>query len=317
MKMNTLGKTNIKVSEICFGTLTIGPLQRALTVPDGLLVLTEALDAGINFYDTADLYNTYDYLRELLKIRKDLVICTKSYDYSAQGVRKSLERALRELDRDYVDIYMLHEQESRYTFEGHSEAIEELLKAKAEGKIRTFGVSTHRVEAVRDALDFPNIEVVFPLINPTGVGIEDGTAHEMREAAAALRKAGRGVYGMKPLGGGTLIREKARCFDYARKMLDAGILDSVAIGMQSPEEVRYNCLVLQGKTVPHDLAEKVADMPRKLHIDDWCEGCGSCVRRCGQHALYLKDGKAAVHRDKCLSCGYCASVCPVFCLKIV
>ena len=74
MKMNTLGKTNIKVSEICFGTLTIGPLQRALTVPDGLRVLTEALDAGINFYDTADLYNTYDYLRELLKIRKDLVI---------------------------------------------------------------------------------------------------------------------------------------------------------------------------------------------------------------------------------------------------
>ena len=129
MKMNTLGKTNIKVSEICFGTLTIGPLQRALTVPDGLRVLTEALDAGINFYDTADLYNTYDYLRELLKIRKDLVICTKSYDYSAQGVRKSLERALRELDRDYVDIYMLHEQESWYTFEGHSEAIEELLKA--------------------------------------------------------------------------------------------------------------------------------------------------------------------------------------------
>ena len=52
MKMNTLGKTNIKVSEICFGTLTIGPLQRALTVPDGLRVLTEALDAGINFYDT-------------------------------------------------------------------------------------------------------------------------------------------------------------------------------------------------------------------------------------------------------------------------
>ncbi|MGI6108794.1 MAG: aldo/keto reductase [Eubacteriaceae bacterium] len=317
MKMKTLGKTNIRVSEICFGTLTVGPLQRALSIQDGLRVMQEAVEHGINFFDTADLYNTYDYLRELLKIKNDAVICTKSYDYSAEGVRKSLERALRELDRDYVDIYMLHEQESRYTFEGHSEAIEELMRAKEAGKIRAFGISTHRVEAVRDALDFPEIEVVFPLVNPTGVGIEDGTAADMRKAAASLKAAGRGVFGMKPLGGGTLIREKKRCFAYARKMLDTGVLDAVAIGMQSPEEVRYNCRALLGESVPEELERSVGAMPRELHIDDWCEGCGSCVKKCSQKALSLKNGKASVDREKCLACGYCAAVCPVFCLKII
>lgn len=52
-------------------------------------------------------------------------------------------------------------------------------------------------------------------------------------------------------------------------------------------------------------------------IHDWCEGCGRCVRRCGQGALRLENGRARVDLEKCVLCGYCAGVCPQVCIKVV
>ncbi len=317
MKYNKLGKTSLNVSEVCFGTLTVGPLQRNLPVREGADLMIEAYDRGINFFDTSDLYQTYPYLKRLLQARPESVICTKSYDYTKEGVEKRLNKALRETGRDYVDLYMLHEQESRYTFEGHYEAIEALLKARKEGKIRAFGISTHRVEAVRDARDFKEIEVVFPLMSPTGIGIEDGSIDEMVEAVKRLREEGRGVYAMKPLGGGTLIKERRSCFSFARKLLENGTVDSVAVGIQNRNELEYDIRALTGAEVPAGLEERIDAQPRKLHIDDWCERCGACVERCGQNALHMGEKTVEVDRERCLACGYCASVCPVFCLKII
>ena len=102
MEYRKLGQTGIEVSRLCFGSLTIGPLQKNKTLEESRPIIEAALEAGINFFDTADLYNCYPYLKQALEIKKDLVICTKSYDYSAEGVAKSLDRALRELGRDYV-----------------------------------------------------------------------------------------------------------------------------------------------------------------------------------------------------------------------
>ena len=90
MEYRKLGQTGIEVSRLCFGSLTIGPLQKNKTLEESRPIIEAALEAGINFFDTADLYNCYPYLRQALEIKKDLVICTKSYDYSAEGVAKSL-----------------------------------------------------------------------------------------------------------------------------------------------------------------------------------------------------------------------------------
>lgn len=314
MKYNPLGKTGIQVSRLCFGTLTIGPLQKHKTLDESWPIIEAALDVGINFFDTADLYNCYPYIRQALSYKKDLVICTKSYDYSEEGVKKSLNRALRETGRDYIDIYMLHEQESRLTFQGHWEAIAYLLKMKDKGVIRAFGISTHRIEAVRDCLDFEEIEVVFPLINLTGIGIEDGSREEMETAIGNAKKAGKGVFGMKPLGGGNLLAQKEACFDY---ILGLDTLDSIAFGMQSVDEVHYNAARLNGETIDRALQQRVASAEKKLHISDWCEGCGECVRHCSQHALQLVNGKASVDHKRCLTCCYCAAYCPLFCIKVI
>src|SRR5665647_863516 len=144
MKMNALGNTGIVVSRMCFGSLTIGPLQKNKTLTESREIIAAAIDLGVDFFDTADLYNNYDHLRSAINIKRDVIISTKSYDYTADGVEKRLHRALKELGRDYVDLYLLHEQESRKTIEGHWEAIEALIKMKDAGKVRAIAVSyTH------------------------------------------------------------------------------------------------------------------------------------------------------------------------------
>lgn len=314
MEKRKLGATNLMVSRLCFGLLTLGPLQRSLPLAESEKVIGAALERGVNFFDTADLYNSYAYAAQAVRLQRDVVICTKSYDYDAAGVEKSLERALREIDRDYVDLYMLHEQESRHTLRGHWEAVEYLLRMKEAGKIRAFGISTHRIEGVRDALDFPEIEVVFPLINVAGLGIEDGSRDEMAAAILAAHQAGKGVYAMKALGGGNLIGRREECLDY---ILSLDGIDAVAMGMQSVDEVVYNCLAFERREIPESLNKRLAKQPRKLCIDDWCEGCGACAARCSQGALSIVNNQAVVDPGRCLTCGYCAAACPLFCIKVI
>lgn len=314
MKMNALGNTGILVSRMCFGSLTIGPLQKNKTLAESRKIIAAALDHDVNFFDTADLYNTYDHLHQAIKIQRDVIISTKSYDYTATGVKKSLHRALKELGRDYVDLYLLHEQESRRTIEGHWEAIEALIKMKDAGKVRAIGISTHRVEGVRDAATFSELDVIHPLINRTGIGIEDGTTIEMEAAIHEAKLAGKGLYGMKPLGGGNLLSQKQACFDYVLSLKD---LDAIAIGVQSVDEVLYNVKQFNKETIPESLESAVLVASKSLHISDWCTGCGECVRHCNQKALTIMRGKAILNKQKCILCCYCGVYCKEFCIKVI
>ena len=87
---------------------------------------------------------------------------------------EALERACRGLGREYVDLFMLHEQESLYTLRGHQEALDYLCEQKALGRIGAVGMSTHYVAAVKAAWRFSEIQVIHPLINAGGVGIQGG-----------------------------------------------------------------------------------------------------------------------------------------------
>ena len=140
-----------------------------------------------------------------------------------------------------------------------------------------------------DACDFDEIEVVFPIVNMTGIGIEDGGRPEMEAALKKASQAGKGLMGMKPLGGGNLLADVDACFDY---VLGLAGLDTIALGMQTVDEVRYNVARFEGRPIPPDLAKRVQQLPRRLHISDWCEGSGKRVARCGPKALSIADGQA-------------------------
>ena len=100
MEYNRLGNTDLIVSKLCFGGLTIGPLQANLSPEEGGRIIARAMEEGVNFIDTADLYNTYPHIRKALEYNKNqLIIASKSYDYERSGAEKSFLKALTQLNR--------------------------------------------------------------------------------------------------------------------------------------------------------------------------------------------------------------------------
>jgi aryl-alcohol dehydrogenase-like predicted oxidoreductase len=310
-----LGKTELEVSRLCFGGLTVGPLQANLSVEEGAEVIAEAFNLGINFIDTAELYNTYPYIAEAIKrSKKDVIIASKTYAYDRKGAVISIEKARKELDRDVIDIFMLHEQESALTLKGHREALEYLFECKAKGIIKAVGVSMHHIAAVEATCDMDEIDVIHPIVNFKGIGIVDGTIEGMLNAIKKAYDKGIGIYAMKPLGGGNLIAQMEKSLDY---VLSIPYIHSIAIGMQSVEEVVANISYIEKKKIDSDILKRLRNKRRTLHIEEWCEGCGECLSACAHQAIYLKNNKLRVNKDKCVLCGYCGSRCKNFAIKIV
>ena len=314
MQMNSLGRSGLTVSKMCFGTLTMSPLQRNMSPEAGARLLIYAYERGVRFLDTADLYGTYPHIALALKDAPDYVISTKAYCYDRQTAQAALERAFRGVGRDYIDLFMLHEQESLYTLRGHEEALEYLSEQKAKGHIGAVGVSTHFVACVRAAPKFPMIDVIHPLINAEGIGIQDGTRENMEAAIAGARARGIGIFAMKPLGGGHLISGSRAALEYA---LGSPLLDAVAIGMQSFDEIDANIAMFEGDPEALGKLERLRHRERRGMVHDWCEGCGRCKARCRQNAIDIVDGCARVDSERCVFCGYCARACPQFCIKVV
>ena len=126
MEKRLLGKSGLEVSRLAFGSLTVGPLQANLSVEEGARVIAYAFDRGINFIDTAQYYQNYEYIGRALQMarNKDIVLSTKSYAYSRSQAIEAVEEARRKTGKDVIDVFMLHETESELTIRGHLDAVE-------------------------------------------------------------------------------------------------------------------------------------------------------------------------------------------------
>lgn len=297
-------------SKLCFGTLTLSPLQKNMDVQEASKLLYYAYEQGIRFFDTAEIYLNYDHLKAFLQMvpRHEVVIATKCYAHDAATAEASLQKALTEMGTDYIDFFLLHEQESIHTLRGHDQAIEYFQAKKQQGLIRDFGISTHFASGVRAAVSDERIQVLHPIINWKGIGIADGSRTEMEQAITEFHHSGRFVYAMKVLGGGHLLKDYGQAIEYALALP----VDAYAIGMQCKEEVDQNVLAFSGQ-IPVQAIEK----ERTLYIHDWCRRCGNCVRTCQQNALHLGENSAVVDLQKCTLCSYCVRVCPDFCIKVI
>ncbi len=310
MEKAKLGATGLTVSKLCFGTLTLGPLQANLAIDDAVSVMSHAWDRGVNFFDSAELYDSQTMIGALPPhIRHEVVIVTKSYSETAQKMTASVEKSLREMKLDVIPVYLLHEQETALTFKGHMSALEVLLDCKARGLIRHVGVSTHTVEITKLIRQVPEIEVVFSMFNMEGWGIKDGTQADMEKELEWDHKAGKGIYLMKALAGGKLLGKAKEAIKYAYGFPYA---HSVAIGMKHRAEVDWNIDLCESKDVP-----ELVGVSRKMLVSFWCEGCGACVAHCPQEAISISDGKTTIDENKCIVCTYCTGFCPLHCLRVI
>lgn len=312
MKKNNLGKTGLQVSEVGIGVLTVGRTQLNLSIDEGAAVLRYGLDCGINFLDTAEYYETYPYIKRALQgTNFEPVIASKCLGHSYGEMMNAIEDARTSLNRDIIDIFLLHEVRSDADWDHRTGAWECLQDAKAKGYVRAIGISTHHVDVAAKASEIEELDLLFPLINFRSLGIRKGsgygTREEMSEKINQAAAAGKGVFAMKVFGGGNLTGDYLEAIQYVRNI--AGI-SSMMIGFGFHHEIDRIIEVLNGTIDP----DYVPDLSNKrIRIDQGdCEGCGACIERCPNHAIFRNDqGLAEVNHSICLTCGYCAPKCPV------
>ena len=159
MKYTTLGNSDLKVSKVCLGCMGFGDAQKGMhswTLPEDKSreIIKYALDNGINFFDTAMVYQggtSEEFLGRAIKDfakREDVVIATKFSPRTQkeiddgitgqQHVRKCLEASLKRLGMDYVDLYILHSWDYNTPIEDYLEGLHEVIQ---EGKVRYIGIS--------------------------------------------------------------------------------------------------------------------------------------------------------------------------------
>ena len=164
MRYNQLGRTGLFVSELCLGTMTFGGEGRGMWQNIGTLeqeavdaLVKRALDAGINFIDTADVYSegrSEELLGQALKnlgvTRSDVVIATKFHGSTGKGpndrggsrghIMDAVEKSLERLDLDHIDLYQIHGLDTVTPPEETLRALDDLVRA---GKVRYIGSSNH------------------------------------------------------------------------------------------------------------------------------------------------------------------------------
>lgn len=203
----------MRVSEVGFGGI---PIIR-LPTDEAVKILRHAYDKGITFYDTANMYRDSESKmgQALSSYRDKIVIATKTIIRDGAGLRKQLERSLKMLQTDYVDLYQFHQvanDEEWGKITKDNGAWSEADKAKKEGKIRFLGVTSHNlpmaVKLVKTGL-FDTIQFPFNFIEEEAKDKLHGYA----------RKRGMGIIAMKPFAGG-VIDNASLAFKYLRQFPD-------------------------------------------------------------------------------------------------
>jgi len=153
MKYTKLGSTNIEVSKLCVGCMSFGVPsedfhQWTLSYEESAAVVKKALDLGINFFDTANIYShgtSEEFLGRAIReytSREKTVIATKVYfnegKLSKQGILNSVDQSLKRLGTDYIDLYIIHRFDYDTPVEETMETLDSLVKA---GKVRALGAS--------------------------------------------------------------------------------------------------------------------------------------------------------------------------------
>lgn len=219
MNYRELGRTGWKVSEVSFGSWAIGSAWGQVDDQESIAALHAAIDHGVNFIDTADVYgdgHSERLIAQVLKERGETIyVATKAGrrldphvadGYNAENLTRFIERSLHNLDTDCLDLVQLHcpPTEVYYRPEVFG-ALDDLVAA---GKIRYYGVSVEKVEEALKAIEYPNVQTVQIIFN----------MFRHRPADLFFREAQRrkvGILARVPLASGLLTGKMTRQTTFA------------------------------------------------------------------------------------------------------
>jgi aryl-alcohol dehydrogenase-like predicted oxidoreductase len=208
MNYRPLGRTGWKVSDISFGAWAIGGAWGNVPESDALAALEQAIDSGVNFIDTADVYGDGRSERLIAQLRKsrreEIVVATKAgrrlprqtvEGYSRQNLTAWIDDSLRNLAIDRIDLLQLHCPPTALF--DHAEVFGTLDDFVNAGKLRFYGVSVEKIEEALKAIEYPNVQSVQIIFNC----FRQRPADEFFEAA---KREQVGILARVPLASGML-----------------------------------------------------------------------------------------------------------------
>jgi aryl-alcohol dehydrogenase-like predicted oxidoreductase len=231
------GDTGIEISRLCYGTGHLNNVCESHAA--GGALLSAAYDQGVTFWDTAEMYNSQLHVGAGLKAvgRDNVVVQTKAEITTPDGMQAMLEKSLREMDTEFIDIYFLHAVSSPEDLAEREGALNVLLDAKERGVIGAIGCSTHIYAGpVMDAvIDHPEMRVVLATANKEGRVLEGGPLGAHLDHLRRAHSGGMGVSIMKVIAAGKLPADDMP--EWIRWGFDCEFAHAINLGMSNRPEI--------------------------------------------------------------------------------
>ncbi|HZY43615.1 MAG TPA: aldo/keto reductase [Anaerolineae bacterium] len=258
MQYRVLGRTGWKVSALSFGAWAIGGTWGPVKDAESLAALHRAIELGVNFFDTADVYGDGHSERLLAQLRREhketIYIATKAgrrldqqtaAGYNRANLTVFVERSLKNLDTEALDLLQLHCPPTQvYYMPEVFGILDDLIAA---GKVRYYGVSVEKVEEALKAIEFPNVQSVQLIFNmfrlrPIELLFDQVLKRKVGILARVPLASGLLTGKLKP--GNTFTSDDHRAYNRAGESFDRGETFSGVdydIGLQAVEELKAIC----------------------------------------------------------------------------
>ena len=315
MEKFRLGRTELMVSRSGFGAI---PIQR-IDDADSTALLRAAYNGGINYFDTARGYTTSEHKVGLAlgDVRSKIYIATKSPSSTGEGFEKDLEKSLSELGTDYIDVYQFHNPSFILRPGDENGLYDAALKAKAEGKIRHIGITSHRLELAKEMVKTGLFETMqFPMSSLA--------TEEELELVKLCNELDVGFVAMKGLAGGLITSAKST-FAFLRQLDDVLPIWGMEKMWQLEEFLGYE----EKPPALDDEMWEIIKKDREELCGDFCRACGYCLPcpagiaitqaarmkpllgRMEWRGLISEQNQEMMRKiNDCIDCRHCADHCP-------
>ncbi|MFZ0427662.1 MAG: aldo/keto reductase [Acidobacteriota bacterium] len=243
-----LGRTGIEVSRVAMGTGFNGFGHSSAQVRLGRAgfdrLIRHGFDSGLNFFDMADMYGSHHFMKDVIsEVGRDKMVLLSKIWFAGGGgepptdrAAPSLERFLRELGTDHLDVCLIHCATSASWATRLERMRDELSEFQQKGVIRAKGVSCHDLGALKVAASDPWVDVIFARINNRAKVMDSPDPDVIAAVLRQARANGKAVVGMKIYGAGQLVQPQQR-EESLRYVWGRDLVNAMTIGFEQPEQV--------------------------------------------------------------------------------